>query len=186
MGSLNFASQAVPLGRLWCRRLWWEGNRCFSPSRPLVLRPIPVHVRSLLRWWLHPGVLDSSVPWCRPAPHLDVYTDASDIGWGYQASSGLQGSGLWTHWDLEMHVNERELLVPLLFLRGHPHLRDLHICFHLDSMVAVHCISMMGSSRAIRLQTLSEKIFHLASPKKVLLSAVHVPGVENVWADALS
>ena len=56
----------------------------------------------------------------------------------------------------------------------------------MDNMVADHCISKKGPSKATRLQTISEKLFHLASPLKILLSAGHVPGVENVWADALS
>ena len=53
-------------------------------------------------------------------------------------------------------------------------------------MVSDHCISQTGLAKSIRLQTTSEKLFLLASPRKILLSAGHVPGVENVWADALS
>ena len=42
-----------------------------------------------------------------------------------------------------------------------------------------------GSAKATRLQTISEKLCHWASPLKILQSAGHFPGGENVWADAL-
>ena len=115
MGSPPFAAQAIPLGRLRCRRLWWEVNRCFPSSRPFIHRPIPHPVRSLLSWWARPGELSSSVPWRQPVPH--AYTDASDTGRGYQPTTGLQGRGKRSQRDLRKQVNERELLVPLSFLR---------------------------------------------------------------------
>ena len=87
--------------------------------------------------------------------------------------------------DLRMHVNGKGLLVPLFFLREQSHLRDLHICFPMDNMVSIHCLSKLGSARSVRLQTVSVKLFHLASSRRLPLSAVHVPGVVNVWADAL-
>ena len=112
MGSLSFAAQAVPLGRLWCRRPWWEGNRCFPSPRPFLHRPIPLHVRALPSWRVRPGVLSSSVPWRHPAPQLDTFTYASDTGRGYQASTGLQGRGKRSQWNIRKPVNERELHVP--------------------------------------------------------------------------
>ena len=101
MGSLNFAAQVVPLGRLWCRRLWWEGNRAFSRSRPHQLRPLPFHLRTRLHQWVQPGLLSASVPWRVPPPRITVCTDASDIGWGYQADNGIQGHGHWSRADRE-------------------------------------------------------------------------------------
>ena len=34
LGSLNYAAQVVPLGRLWCRRVWWEETYLFPRSIP--------------------------------------------------------------------------------------------------------------------------------------------------------
>ena len=95
MGSLTFAAQVVPLGKLWCRRLWWEGNRLFPRAHPH-LRPVPFHLQRLLQRWLAPGLLQAAVPWRTSPPQLTVFTDASDTGWGYQAANGLQGKGVWT------------------------------------------------------------------------------------------
>ena len=96
MGSLTFAAQVVPLGKLWCRSLWWEGNRLFPRAHPHLLRPAPFHLQRLLQRWLAPGLLQAAVPWRTSPPQLTVFTDASDTGWGYQAANGLQGKGVWT------------------------------------------------------------------------------------------
>ena len=186
LGSLNYAAQVVPLGRLWCRRLWWEGNRLFPRTSPYHLRPVPHHIHHLLYRWLTPGLLQLTVPWRTPTPQLSVYTDASDTGWGYQASSGLQGRGLWSPKDKKRHVNVRELMVPHIFIRQQVHLNQMHICFHMDNVVAVQCIKRMGSSRSLPLLQASEHLFHMAASRHLTLTAVHVPGRDNVWADALS
>lgn len=186
LGSLTFASQVVPLGRLWCRRLWWEGNRLFPRSRPHLLRPLPRHLHHHLSQWLAPGLLRASVPWRAPSPHVTVYTDASDHGWGYQADSGLQGRGQWSPADRERHINVRELMVPLLFLRHQRQLTHLHLSFHMDNVAAVHCVQKMGSSRSLPLLRATEQLFSLAASRHLTLSAVHLPGRSNVWADALS
>ena len=186
MGSLTFAAQVVPLGRLWCRRLWWEGNHLFPRSCPHHLHPVPHYVHRLLQQWLDPDLLSVSVPWRCPPPQLQVYTDASDSGWGYQAAEGIQGRGLWSPEDRERHVNVRELMVPLLFLHQQSHLTHLHICFHMDNVAAVQCVRRMGSSRSLPLLRTSESLFTLAASRQLTLSAVHLPGRHNVWADALS
>ena len=186
MGSLNFAAHVVPLGRLWCRRLWWEGNRLFPRSRPHLLQPVPHHLHRLLGRWLAPGLLFASVPWRSRPPQMTVYTDASDSGWGYQAVGGFQGRGLWSSEDKLRHINVRELMVPLLFLHQHVHLAHLHVCFQMDNVAAVQCIKRMGSSRSLPLLRTSEELFALAASRHLTLSAVHLPGRDNVWADALS
>ena len=186
MGSLNFAAQVVPLGRLWCRRLWWEGNRTFPRSSPHLLCPLPRHLRSLLHRWMAPGLLMVSVPWWAPPPHLTICMDALDFGWGYQSSDGLQGRGCWSPRDRRRHINVRELLVPHFFLLQQPHICSVHLLFRVDNMVAVQCIAKMGSTRSLPLLRAAEGLFSLASSRRLTLSAAYLPGRHNVWADALS
>ena len=80
----------------------------------------------------------------------------------------------------------RELMVPLLFLRHQAHLHHTHICFHMDNVAAVHCVKKMGTARSLPLLQTSEQLFTLAASRHLALSAVHLPGKDNVWADALS
>ncbi|MPC76382.1 hypothetical protein E2C01_070792 [Portunus trituberculatus] len=88
--------------------------------------------------------------------------------------------------DAGRHVNGRELTVPLLFLQQQADLRQLHICFYMDNEVAVQCVKRMGSSRSISLLRKSKALFNLAALRHLTLSAVHVPGRDNVWANVLS
>lgn len=117
---------------------------------------------------------------------MAVYTDASDSGWGYLTTTGLQGRGQWSRADRRRHINVRELMVPLLFLRHQDHLSHTHLCFHMDNVAAVHCVSKMGSSRSLPLLIVAEQLFAVAAARLLTLSAVHLPGRCNVWADALS
>ena len=86
---------------------------------------------------------------------------------------------------LRLHVIGSDLTIPLFFLREQSHLRGLHICFRKVSLVSVHCLDQRDSAWSVLLRTILESLYHLPSPRKVLLSAVHVPDMENVWADAL-
>ena len=59
-------------------------------------------------------------------------------------------------------------------------------CFHMGYLVAVHCVNKLGSARSLPLPGASERLFVVAASWRLHLSAVHVPGMDNVWADALS
>ena len=191
MGTLNHAAQTLPLGRLWFRRLSLEGNRVFQ--RPPLDRPVPMphRLKPLLRRWLDAVVTRRTVtcnpvPWMPPPPVLWVCTDASDIGWGYQASDGRQGRGTWDEELRRSHINLRELLVVVYFLRDNPLLENVSIGFRMDNVAAVQCVARMGSSRSVALLETSEVLFETAFSRGITLSAVHLAGQDNVWADALS
>ena len=176
----------VPLGRLWFCRLTLEGNRFFSAGDRDRLVPFPPGLHRRLSWWLAPGRLLSLVPWVDPEPSVTVRTDASLTGWGFQASDGFQGQGLWTPELAALHINARELSVPLLYLRQVPSVRDRAIMFSLDNQVAVRCINRQGSPRSLSLQSVAEALFVLAHSRRLCLKASFLPGRANVWADALS
>lgn len=186
LGALNFAAEVVPLGRLRHRRLVREVNAAIPVLPRDLLRPVPRFLSNLLLPWLHTNVLLRWVPWVAPPPSLRVATDASDLGWGYQSSQGHQNHGGWKGRLREAHINIRELHVAYRFLLVHKDIRDIGIAFEMDSVAAVYCINRQGTSRSEDLLSLSEKIFREAHSRSLLLSAVHVPGVQNSWADALS
>ncbi|KAG0729434.1 hypothetical protein GWK47_003488 [Chionoecetes opilio] len=102
-------------------------------------------------------------------------SDASDVGWGYQSSDGRQGFGGWSGVERRLHINVKELLVPLLFLRSNPIPEGTALCFEMDNMVAVHCLARQGTSRSALLLSLSEQIFGLAARFHLHLSARFLP-----------
>ena len=105
---------------------------------------------------------------------------------GYQTDTGLQGHGKWSGEGRRRHTVVRELLVSLLFLLQQARLAHMHVYFHMDSVVAVHCVRRMGLSRSLPLLRASEWLFAVAAPGFLTLSPVHLPGRFSVRADALS
>ena len=91
LGALNFASDLVPLGRLHFRRLLLKSKRHFAMGPRDVLRSFPVYLYRHLMWWFKNRRLQTPVPWVQPVSYLKSQKDASDLGWGYQLSYGLQG-----------------------------------------------------------------------------------------------
>lgn len=76
MGSPKHAVEMVPLGRLSQRLLMVEGNQALSVVDRECLVPILGRVRSLLRCWMAPGELTSSVLWRFQLPSVFVVMDA--------------------------------------------------------------------------------------------------------------
>ena len=107
MGSLNWASGLIPLGRLYLRPLQGHfhslclTNR-FTPPR----QSDPVVLANLLRQWLDPHFLTSGI---RPfQADYTILTDASSQGWGaHMGDSKI--SGIWTCIDRKLHINCLEL-----------------------------------------------------------------------------
>ena len=184
VGSLNYAAEILPLGRLKLRRLLLEGNPWFMRFPRDKVINFPPRLRPLLRPWLRQGVLDVHVPWTPPRPSLSVVTDASDWGWGFQSSEGHQDQERWSEARSNLHINARELLVPLLFLQRVP-VQAIGIRFLIDNQVAVACINKQGSRSRILLE-IAESLFRLAEARQISLTAQYLPGTENQWADALS
>ncbi|KAG7165352.1 hypothetical protein Hamer_G007167 [Homarus americanus] len=118
--------------------------------------------------------MDTLVPQCRPAslattaPTLFVASDTSDVGWR------------------AAHINVQELYVVWRFLEVNQTTQDEAICFEMDSAAGVFCLNRQGTSRSAQLLSLSEQIFKEAHHRSIHLSARHVLGIENGWADALS
>ena len=109
MGSLNWASGLIPLGRLYLRPLQPHfhslglTNR-FTPPR----QSDPVVLANLLRQWLDPHFLTSGIPICPFQADYTIFTDASNQGWGaHMGDSKI--SGTWTLIDRKLHISCLEL-----------------------------------------------------------------------------
>ncbi|KAG7157218.1 hypothetical protein Hamer_G010071 [Homarus americanus] len=148
--------------------------------------PMPPHLSVLLCPWLSRNALRWWTLWVPPTATLFIASDASDVGWGYQSSKGHQQFGGWTDEWRVAHINIRELYVAWRFLENNHTTQDEAICFVMDSTAAVFCLNRRGTSHSAQLLSLSEQIFKKAHHQSIHLSARHVPGIENGWADALS
>ena len=96
MGSLNWASGLIPLGRLYLRPLQRHFHSLgltdrFTPPR----RSDPLVLANLLRQWQDLRFLTSVIPIRTFQADLTIFTDASTQGWGaHMGDSKI--SGTWT------------------------------------------------------------------------------------------
>ena len=105
LGSLNWASGLIPLGRLYLRPLQRHFHSLgltdrFTPPCP----SDPLVLANLLRPWLDPLFLTSGIPIRTFQADLTIFTDASNQGWdAHMGDSKI--SGTWTLADRKLHIN---------------------------------------------------------------------------------
>ena len=102
MGSLNWASGLIPLGRLYLRPLQFSLIRsdkwvyATASIRPTVLA-------NLRRQWQDLCFLTSGIPIRTFQADFMIFTDASTQGWGTHMGDS-QISGTWTRTDRKLHI----------------------------------------------------------------------------------
>lgn len=184
LGALNFASQALPLGRLRFRALVLHSPSPAFQGSPALM--ISDHLRRALLWWTRPMNLSLSSPWRPPHPSLIVWSDASDKAWGLVSSLGHKAQGLWNHSDSLLHITAKELKA-VLFLMDQPWIAGhTSVILRTDCISAMACIKRQGSTRSPVLQEISAKILVRAMSMNLSITAQHIIGATNVTADLLS
>ena len=104
MGSLNWASGLIPLGRLRPLKRYFRSLGQFTPPR----QSDPLVLVSLLQQWQDLSFLTSGIP-IRPfQAEFTIFTDASTHGWCAHMGDS-QISGTWIPLDRELHINCLEL-----------------------------------------------------------------------------
>ena len=186
VGSLSHASTTVPLGRLRTRRLLVEGQVFLKLQDRDTPVPFPRSTTPYLKWWLNEGRLRHKAPWVDPPPFLDLTTDASNQGWGYQSSLGHQGQGTWDRTMDRAHINTKELMTVWLALMQEPDIRDGVILALSDNTTTVQCITKQGTTKSRALLKVSELLLEEAYRRNLTIKASYLAGVDNTWADALS
>ena len=185
-GKLQFASLIDPVGRALLKSLNWSLRSQAKVGKRYSLFPFPLPLKSSFRRWLRPRVLESSVPFRPPPPSVDVFTDASLVGWGVHDSLGRRLQGTWSGPLRGSHINILELVAIYLAIKRLQFPRGTHIRLHSDNMTAVSCLNRCGSAKSYPLNSWVLSILHLLSRCDLHLTACHIAGVRNVVADGLS
>ena len=187
IGKLAFACKVVPPGRIFLRRLI---------DLSTTVGPLHHHVtlnneaRADLHWWCiflpdWPGsslLLESH--WSR-APDMELYTDASNLGYG-AFWAGRWFSEPWPHTHLGFPIAWKELYAILVACStwGEAWQRK-RILFHCDN-ASVVAIWQTGSCKSRPLMTLVRTLFFIAAKGNFHISITHIAGVRNCIADHLS
>ena len=185
VGHLAHAAIVIRYGRIFLRPMF---ALLSSAARPQFFIRLNRSVRADLQWWdcfLQDWNGSSFFP--PPTPSVHVFSDASGL-FGCGAFDTQRGwfQFQWTHEWVNRSIATKEM-VPVVVaaaLWGRAW-EGRHVCFHSDNMAVVQILTKR-SAKDLHLLALLRCLFFLASFYKFQYSAVHIPGVLNTAADALS
>ena len=126
------------------------------------------------------------VPLHLPEPNLFFFTDASLTGWG-ASWQDRHLSGQWSPQDSSQHINWLKLeAIRLAVLQWGPQWHNQTVRVYCDNSTTVAYIRKQGGTHSISLFNKTLELFHLLDHFGILLIPNHLPGAQNVTADALS
>lgn len=113
-----------------------------------------------------------------------MHTDASLSGWGCTLSSGEVASGKWSASESLLHINYLEMKAIYFGLLCFSHvIKNYSLRIFSDNSTSVSYINKMGGTHSHSLCALSLQIWKLAFDLNTDIHAVHIPGVDNTYAD---
>ena len=143
------------------------------------------NARQELLWW-HRNIECVSKPIWVKAVDIIIHTDSSSKGWGV-VYNAYTVNGLWSTEESLLHTNVLELKAAYFALKSlFDNVIGKHIQIFMDNITAIAAIKKMGSSHNMRVHTIAMDIWDWALCRNNILSAAHIPGVENVDADRAS
>ena len=188
LGSMESLAALVPLGRLHKRPFqralslrWSQSHQSWSELVSLGEWFLTTTSQWLDRAWLTTGVPLVPLP-----PLLELYTDASNHGWGAHVAD-QSASGTWSPSHLGLHINLLEMEAVSQALQSFQSLlagKPVLLCT--DNTTVACYINKQGGARSSALSLRAEAILARCWQADISLSARHVPGKLNIVADALS
>ncbi|XP_070205904.1 uncharacterized protein [Littorina saxatilis] len=187
LGQMESMASLVPLGRVHKRPFqaavqtrWDQATQAWSCQVEL-----GDWFRSTTGVWLLPWV-SQGVPITPPAPENDLFTDASQTGWGAHLADQT-AAGVWDVSQGSLHINVLELEAVALGLRSFlPSLANSHVRVHTDNTTVAAYINRQGGTRSQVLSDRACRLLMWCSTQHIRLSATYLRGKLNVLADALS
>lgn len=182
IGNLVAADPAVPLGPLRYKYLEMDRNRLLTTHKGNYQAEVTLDSRSLemLHWW-HDNIHSLQKPLITSPPTQEIFTDASMTGWGARMGSQSTG-GQWAQAELA-HINVLELKAVLLAIQTFCRTdSNIHVKIRSDNSTTVACINKAGSTK-VALHDLTFELLTWTQERGIVVTAAHIPGVENVDAD---
>jgi len=140
-----------------------------------------------LLWWKKRENLRQGIPLRVDPPELVITTDASSLhGWGgHLGHAGVQGK-----WEAQMRDKHINILEMEAVFRTCQHFQDQlknkSVLVKCDNSTVVSYVNKEGGTRSPSLGMLTWKLLIWAQERKIVLTAEHLPGVQNQVADRLS
>jgi len=151
VGLLNFACKINPLAKIFLKRI----NRSLRELARNCLRDLQVSLspdlRLWLSFWLRQKALESHIPWRSPPPFVDLFMDASKVGWGFHTTDHQEGRGRWSQPIATSHINVKEFVAVWIALQRCKWKEGTSIRLHSNNTSVVNCLNRGGSTRLIPL-----------------------------------
>ncbi|XP_020912356.1 uncharacterized protein LOC110250098, partial [Exaiptasia diaphana] len=142
--------------------------------------------RQEVSWWLKNIHKVNGSPIHPPSPDVTITTDASKKGWG-AVQGCLSTNGKWSEQETKMHINYLELKAAFLALQSF--LKDKshqNVSLRMDNTTAIAYVNNKGGTRSPQLLALALELWEWCLAKEILVTASHIPGLENTMADSES
>ena len=186
LGVLSSLTQLIPGGRLRMRSFQFVLHRSWDRVDPKALVWWSPEIHQDLLWWLNRERLELGISLEQVSPQLDLWSDASDVGWGAHLSDQVV-SGLWCQEEIHSSINQRELLAMFYALQHFlPLVRNTSVAVFADNTTALAYLKNQGGTRSAVLNQTAQDLLRWAELHSVTLLPQFIMGRNNVLADALS
>lgn len=135
-------------------------------------------------WWLE-HLVGFDMPIERSSPTMEIFTDASNDGWGAHCN-GVATGGRWAPEELGEHINVLELRAVLLGLGSLCRVSNQHISVRTDNTTTMAYVKHMGGVKSPQCQNIAFLIWQWCELNNNWLTISHIPGVDNILADLKS
>ena len=138
-----------------------------------------------LQWWTSAHNVLRGATVTLTGPDIQLFTDASNIGWGAQWHT-LTVSGVWTTTEKTLHINVLELeAIQRAMLHWLRKLKGLTVLVASDNSTVVSYINRQGWTLSIQLCMRIKRLLLMCQANQIVLWTRHIPGRLDVLADIL-
>lgn len=135
-----------------------------------------------LLWWKN-NIPISSNPIRRGKFVMEIFTDASQTGWGAACNNERTG-GHWSDEERLNHINYLELLAVFFGLRSFAcDKRDCEILLRIDNTTAISYVNKMGGVQYPHLTYISKQIWQWCEVRKIFIHGSYIKSSHNTEAD---
>lgn len=186
-GLLVAATPAVELGKLHYRKLETEKTAALQLQYGNFdnWMTITADMKTDLSWWLD-NIYTQDRKIFRGGTDIDLYTDASSLGWGGHLNNRAT-SGSWSLEEKLLHINALELKAILFVLQTfRRELKGHYIKVYCDNTTAMTYVNEMGGTRSQVCNVIAGHIWQWCVDNGAWITCSHIPGKDNTLADLAS
>ena len=183
LGTLSSFSHLVPGGRLRMRALHLALHRSWDRLDDSFLVSWSDDCLQDLLWWMDPDCLHRRVSLSQLSPNLDIWSDASNVGWGAHLGPEVI-SGLWSPEEARLSINIVDFGAgssPLSLSVSHS-----TVTVFADNSMAMAYLRNAGGTCSPALNSIAQRILVWPELHHVRLAPQFIMGCHSVLADSLS